>query len=80
MAMLAQRNFANQVAEACGVSAATMLNWMDWAWRHRDEVDSHMKKHHPELTADQTKGLWYRISRRRAKRERRLDLSRRGES
>jgi hypothetical protein len=57
-----------------GVSAATVLNWMDWAWKHRDQIESYLHGHYPDLTQQQWDGLWTRIARRRARRERRLDL------
>lgn len=74
LALLAQGQHATQVASATGVSAATILNWMDWAWGRRQELDAYLREHYPELTEEQLAGLWKRIARRRTKRERRLDF------
>lgn len=74
LALLAQQVQAKQVADSMGISAATVLNWMDWAWRHRCQIESYLFEHYPDLTQEQWAGLWTRIARRRAKRERRLDF------
>ncbi len=74
LALLAQQAQAKQVAQITGVSAATILNWMDWAWNHREQVESYLFEHYPDLTQEQRNGLWTRIARRRAKRERRTDF------
>ena len=74
LVLLAQQAQAKQVAQQIGVSAATILNWMDWAWKHRDQVESYLIEHYPDLTQAQRDGLWTRIARRRAKRERRADF------
>jgi len=75
LALLAQQVQATRVADALGVSAATVLNWMDWAWKHRDQIDAYLHGQYPELTQQEWDSLWRRIARRRARRERRLDLS-----
>ncbi len=75
LVLLAQQMQAKQVAQQMGVSSATVLNWMDWAWRHRDQVEPYLLKHYPQLTQEQWTGLWARIARRRAKRERRIDFA-----
>ena len=74
LALLAQQVQAKQAAQLTGVSAATILNWMDWAWKHHDQVDAYLIEHYPDLTQAQRDGLWARIARRRAKRERRIDF------
>nr|MBC7245180.1 helix-turn-helix domain-containing protein [Chloroflexota bacterium] len=74
LALLAQGQHATQVASTVGVSTTTILNWMDWAWKHRQELDAYLDKHYPDLTKEQVAGLWERIARRRIKRERRLDF------
>jgi hypothetical protein len=75
LALLAQGAYASDAAEAVGVSVATVLNWMDWAWKHRDEVNAHLHENYPELGEEQLAHLWERIERRRSKRERRLDFA-----
>jgi len=73
--LLAEGKQAKDVARQMGVSSATILNWMDWAWRHRDQVESHLREHHPQVSQEQRAALWARIARRRAKRERRVDFA-----
>jgi len=75
LVLLAQQQQAKEVARQMGVSSATILNWMDWAWRHRDRVEPYLLEHYPLLTQEQRDGLWARIARRRAKRERRVDFA-----
>jgi transposase len=75
LARLAQGAYAREAAEVGGVSVATILNWMDWAWRNRPEVDGYLRQHHPDLTEQQLAHLWERIERRRVRRERRADFS-----
>ncbi|MBC7233639.1 MAG: hypothetical protein H5T68_10425 [Chloroflexi bacterium] len=74
LVLLAQGHYASQVAKAVGVSAATVLNWMDWAWKHRQELDVYLREHYPDLSEGQIASLWQRIARRRFKRQRRLDF------
>jgi hypothetical protein len=74
LVLLAQRVQAKQVAQVVGVSPATILNWMDWAWRRHDEVESYLIEHYPDLTRAQRDDLWTRIARRLARRERRIDF------
>ena len=74
LALLAREAHAKHVADTVGVSAATILNWMDWAWKHRRQTETYLREHYPDLTQEQMDGLWTRIARRRAKRERRLDF------
>lgn len=76
MALLAQGQYTNQVAEAVGVSTVTVLNWMDWAWKHRQELDSYLREHYPNLSEGEIASLWLRIERRRMRRQRRLDFRR----
>jgi hypothetical protein len=75
LVLLAQQQQAKEVARQMGVSSATILNWMDWAWRRRDQVEPYLLEHYPQLTREQWDGLWTRIARRRAKRERRVDFT-----
>ncbi len=75
LVLLAQQVQAKQAAQHVGVSAATILNWMDWAFRHHDQVESYLIEHYPDLTQAQRDVLWTRIARRRAKRERRVDFA-----
>jgi transposase len=72
---LAQGAYAREAAEPAGVSIATVLNWMDWAWRHRDQVDAYLREHCPDLSDEQMAYLWKRIERRRTKRQRRRDFT-----
>lgn len=58
-----------------GVSTVTILNWMDWSWRHRAETQNYLTQHYPELNEADLATLWGRIERRRAKRQRRLNLT-----
>jgi hypothetical protein len=74
LVLLAQQVQAKQVAERMGVSSATVFGWMDWAWKQRDEVEPYLIEHYPDLTEAQRDGLWTRIARRRARRERRTDF------
>jgi hypothetical protein len=74
LVLLAQQLHAKQVAQTMGVSAATILNWMDWSWRRRDQIDAYLMEHYPDLTPAQREALWTRIARRQAKRERRVDF------
>jgi hypothetical protein len=74
LALLAQQMEARRVAGTMGVSTATVLNWMDWAWKNRVQVEPYLHGRYPDLTQQQWDGLWLRIARRRARRERRLDL------
>jgi hypothetical protein len=74
LVLLAQKAQAKRVAELMGVSAATILNWMDWSWKHRDRIQPYLYEHYPDLTQEQWDELWARIARRRAKRERRTDF------
>ncbi|MGC8787855.1 MAG: hypothetical protein ACP5Q1_10560 [Anaerolineae bacterium] len=74
LALLAQGQYAERVAQAVGVSTATVLNWMDWAWKHRQELDIYLRKHYPDLSEEEIAALWLRIERRRIKRQRRLDF------
>jgi len=75
LALLAQGVYAKQVAESVGVSTATILTWMDWGWKHRHETEAYLRKHYPDLSEEDLAGLWARVARRRAKRERRLDFT-----
>jgi hypothetical protein len=75
LALLARQMQAKRVAELMGVSAATILNWMDWSWKYRDRIEPYLFEHYPDLTQEQWDGLWTRIARRRAKRERRIDFA-----
>ncbi len=75
LALLAQGAYAREAAELAGVSTATVLNWMDWAWKHREDVDAFLQKNHPELDKMRLTQLWHRIKRRRTRRERRADFS-----
>ncbi len=75
LALLAQGAYAREAAELAGVSTATVLNWMDWAWRHREDVDAFLRQNHPELSKAELTQLWQRIERRRNRRERRADFS-----
>jgi hypothetical protein len=75
LAVLARGSYAREAAELAGVSVATVLNWMDWAWKHRDEVDAYLRESHPDLGEDRIKHLWERIERRRARRQRRRDFA-----
>jgi len=72
---LAGGAYTAEVAQASGVSTVTVLNWMDWSWKHRAETELYLREHYPELTQEQIESLWTRIQRRRAKRQRRLDLT-----
>lgn len=74
LALLAQGQYANQVAKTMSTSTATILNWMDWAWKHRQELDRYLREHYPDLSEEQIAHLWERIMRRRVKRQRRLDF------
>ncbi len=76
LALLAQGQYASQVANALSTSTATILNWMDWSWKHRQELDRYLREHYPDLSEEQIAYLWERIMRRRAKRQRRLDFRR----
>ncbi|KPL22971.1 MAG: hypothetical protein AMJ93_05805 [Anaerolineae bacterium SM23_84] len=75
LVVLAQGSYAREAADLAGVSVATVLNWMDWAWKHRDEVDAYLRESHPDLREDRLKHLWERIERRRARRQRRRDFA-----
>jgi transposase len=75
LARLAEGAYAREAAEPAGVSIATVLNWMDWAWKHREDVDAFLRQNHPELNERQLTRLWQRIERRRNKRQRRADFS-----
>lgn len=75
MALLAQGAYAKEAAKPAGVSVATILNWMDWAWRKREAVDAYLREHYPDLSEEQLAHLWNRIERRRAKRKRRRDFT-----
>jgi hypothetical protein len=74
LVLLAEGAPAIEAAEQIGVSAATILNWMDWAWKHRRETENYLVENCSHLTGDQMAALWARIARRRAKRERRSDF------
>lgn len=76
LALLAQGQYASQVAKAVGTSTTTILNWMDWAWKHRQELDAYLREHYPDLNEEQIAHLWERIKRRRVKRQLRLDFQR----
>ncbi|MEM4724910.1 MAG: hypothetical protein QXP01_07855 [Candidatus Hadarchaeum sp.] len=76
LVLLAQGQYASQVADALNTSTATILNWMDWAWKHRQELDRYLRERYPDLSEEQIAHLWGRIMRRRAKRQRRLDFRR----
>jgi transposase len=75
LVVLARGAYAREAAEPAGVSIATVLNWMDWAWKHRDEVDAYLREHYPDLSQAQVIHLWKRIERRQAKRRRRRDFT-----
>ena len=75
LALLARGAYAREAAELAGVSVATVLNWMDWAWKNRRRVDAYLREHHPDLLDEQLAHLWERIERRRIRRERRSDFS-----
>jgi transposase len=75
LVVLARGAYAREAAEPAGVSIATVLNWMDWAWKHRDEVDAYLREHYPDLSQEQLAHLWTRIERRRVKRRRRRDFA-----
>lgn len=72
---LARGAYTAEVARAAGVSTVTVLNWMDWSWKHRAETEEYLRQHFPDLRDEELQGLWNRIRRRRAKRQRRLDLT-----
>lgn len=75
LARLAQGAYAREAAELAGVSIATVLNWMDWAWKHREDVDAFLRQNHPEVSEMELTRLWQRIERRRNRRQRRADFS-----
>jgi hypothetical protein len=75
LALLARGSYAREAAELAGVSVATVLNWMDWAWRNRNEVETYLREQYPELGDQELTHLWKRIERRRIRRERRSDFS-----
>ena len=75
LARLAQGAYAREAAELAGVSIATVLNWMDWAWKHREDVTAFLRQNHPEVSETELTGLWQRIERRRNRRQRRADFS-----
>jgi transposase len=75
LVVLAQGAYVREAAEPAGVSIATVLNWMDWAWKHRAEVDAYLQEQHPDLSQGQLAHLWKRIERRRVKRQRRRDFA-----
>jgi hypothetical protein len=72
---LARGDYTAEVARAAGVSTVTILNWMDWSWKHRAETEEYLLRHYPDLTREELASLWTRIEHRRAKRQRRLDLT-----
>lgn len=74
LALLAQGAQAKRAAQLMSVSPATILNWMDWAWKYREKVEPYLLEQYPDLTQQQWDHLWTRIDRRRAKRERRTDF------
>lgn len=75
LAGLARGAYTAEVAQGSGVSTVTILNWMDWSWRHRAETEQYLRDQYPDLTPEQLASLWARIERRRAKRQRRLDVT-----
>ncbi len=75
LALLAKGSYAREAAELAGVSVATVLNWMDWAWKHRDQVNAYLRERYPDLQEDKLQYLWERIERRRARRRRRRDFA-----
>ena len=72
---LARGTYTADVARASGVSTVTILNWMDWSWKHREETEAYLREFHPDVSEAELSSLWTRIERRRAKRQRRLDLT-----
>jgi len=72
---LARGAYTAEVAQSSGVSTVTVLNWMDWSWKHRAETEQYLRDHYADLTSEQLASLWARIERRRAKRQRRLDVT-----
>ncbi len=75
LVLLAQGAYVTEVARSASVSTTTILNWMDWGWKHRAETETYLREHNPELSDEELAALWARIERRRAKRRRRLDLT-----
>ena len=75
LVMLAGGAYAADVARSAGVSTVTILNWMDWSWKHRREMESFLHQHHPELNEADLAALWKRVERRREKRRRRMDVA-----
>ena len=75
LAVMVRGGYAREAAEVAQVSVATILNWIDWAWKHRDEVDAHLRGRYPDLSQEQLASLWERIQRRRVMRERRANFS-----
>ena len=75
LALLAKGAYAREAAAASGVSIATILNWMDWGWRHNEEVEQYLREHHPELESSDLDSLRNRIQRRRFRRKHRRDFA-----
>ena len=74
LVLLAQGAYVTETARTVRVSNTTILNWMDWAWKHRRETESYLREHYPELSEEELAALWTRIERRQIKRRRRLEL------
>jgi transposase len=75
LALLARGAYAREAAELAEVSVATVLNWMDWAWRNRSKVEAYLREHYPDLGDEELVQLWKRVERRRIRREKRTDFS-----
>lgn len=75
LALLAREERAKMVAAQMGVSAATILNWMDWAWKRRAQIEPYLRQNYPSVTPDEWDRLWERIARRQARRQRRFDFA-----
>ena len=72
---LARGAYTAEAAQGSAVSTVTVLNWMDWSWKHRAEAEQYLRERYTDLTPEQLASLWTRIERRRAKRQRRLDVT-----
>ena len=58
-----------------GVSTTTVLNWMDWGWKHPRKTEAYLRKYCQDLTDDELEHLWQRMRRREGKRQRRLHIT-----
>lgn len=73
--LLAQGEYARQVARSMTVSTTTILNWMDWGWKNRRKTETYIREHYPDLGEEDLDHLWMRMRRRQGKRQRRLDVT-----